>query len=307
MRPNTLAGLSLQRRAVPDPGSGPEAAGVAVGARAAALLRRAAPSWGRCPDGEVRARDAPGGPRGRGARGGARAATSPSWCGCSGRRRQERVPLTVEEVTCAAEGDARRPAVRDVRGVRAARDAAQRGARAAVGRRRPGAGVPAGAARAAARRRQLWCSRRRRRGRGGRFRCPPLVVESCEDHRVASGRRAAGSWRSGGRSRVSSSRPRSGRRSTRDNCTGSCRRRAEQAGVRVVRLHDFRHGCVSVLLGLGVPPRTAMEIAGHSTIEMTMNVYGHVTLGRQAGGAGQARRPVRGGEMTALQSPVAVT
>jgi integrase len=46
----------------------------------------------------------------------------------------------------------------------------------------------------------------------------------------------------------------------------------------VVRLHDFRHGCVSVLLSLGVPPRTAMDIAGHSTIEMTMNVYGHVSL-----------------------------
>ncbi len=50
------------------------------------------------------------------------------------------------------------------------------------------------------------------------------------------------------------------------------------AGVRVVRMHDFRHGCVSVLLGLGVPPRTVMEIAGHSALEMTMNVYAHVTL-----------------------------
>ncbi|PVG82565.1 hypothetical protein DDE18_12775 [Nocardioides gansuensis] len=48
--------------------------------------------------------------------------------------------------------------------------------------------------------------------------------------------------------------------------------------MRVVPLHDFRHGCVSILLALGVPPRTAMEIVGHSTIEMTMNVYGHVTL-----------------------------
>lgn len=34
----------------------------------------------------------------------------------------------------------------------------------------------------------------------------------------------------------------------------------------------------SVLLALGVPPRTTMEIVGHSTIEMTMNVYGHVSL-----------------------------
>lgn len=62
------------------------------------------------------------------------------------------------------------------------------------------------------------------------------------------------------------------------NCTRLVQRACREAGVRAVRLHDFRHGCVSVLLGLGVPPRTAMEIAGHSTIEMTMNVYGHVTL-----------------------------
>jgi integrase len=35
---------------------------------------------------------------------------------------------------------------------------------------------------------------------------------------------------------------------------------------------------VSVLLSLGVPPRTTMDIVGHSTMETTMNVYGHVTL-----------------------------
>jgi integrase len=52
-----------------------------------------------------------------------------------------------------------------------------------------------------------------------------------------------------------------------------------RAGVRVVRLHDLRHGVVSVLLSAGVSPRTVMEIAGHSGLEMTMNVYGHVTLG----------------------------
>jgi integrase len=62
------------------------------------------------------------------------------------------------------------------------------------------------------------------------------------------------------------------------NCTRVVQQACKSAGVRVVRLHDFRHGCVSVLLGLGVPPRTAMDIAGHSTIEMTMNVYGHVSL-----------------------------
>ena len=29
---------------------------------------------------------------------------------------------------------------------------------------------------------------------------------------------------------------------------------------------------------LNTPPRTAMEIVGHTTLEMTMNVYGHVNL-----------------------------
>jgi integrase len=63
-----------------------------------------------------------------------------------------------------------------------------------------------------------------------------------------------------------------------DNCTKIVQAAVKAAGLRHVRLHDFRHGVVSVLLGLGVPPRTVMEIAGHSGLEMTMNVYGHVTL-----------------------------
>ncbi len=62
------------------------------------------------------------------------------------------------------------------------------------------------------------------------------------------------------------------------NCTRIVQAACRTAGVRPVRMHDFRHGAVSVLLGLGVPPRTVMEIAGHSGLEMTMNVYGHVTL-----------------------------
>ncbi|MGI8815060.1 MAG: tyrosine-type recombinase/integrase [Pseudonocardia sp.] len=52
-------------------------------------------------------------------------------------------------------------------------------------------------------------------------------------------------------------------------------------GMRRVRLHDLRHSCVSLLLSLGVNPRVVMEIVGHSAMEMTMNVYGHVTLDTQ--------------------------
>ncbi|RHW25818.1 site-specific integrase [Nocardioides immobilis] len=63
-----------------------------------------------------------------------------------------------------------------------------------------------------------------------------------------------------------------------DNTTKFVKRALKTAGVRDVRMHDFRHGCVSVLLELRVPPRTVMEIVGHASLEMTMNVYGHVSL-----------------------------
>lgn len=52
-------------------------------------------------------------------------------------------------------------------------------------------------------------------------------------------------------------------------------------GLRTLRLHDLRHTCVSLLLAQGVHPRVVMEIVGHSAIEMTMNVYGHVNLDTQ--------------------------
>lgn len=62
------------------------------------------------------------------------------------------------------------------------------------------------------------------------------------------------------------------------NLTRRFNERCEEFGMRRVRLHDLRHTCVSLLLALRVHPRVVMEIVGHSAIEMTMNVYGHVNL-----------------------------
>ncbi len=62
------------------------------------------------------------------------------------------------------------------------------------------------------------------------------------------------------------------------NFTRMFQAQCEAAGVPVVRLHDLRHTCVSLLLSLGVSPRVVMEIAGHTALEMTMNVYGHVDM-----------------------------
>jgi integrase len=54
-----------------------------------------------------------------------------------------------------------------------------------------------------------------------------------------------------------------------------------KAGLRPVRLHDLRHTCASLLLAQRVPPRVVMEVLGHSSLDVTMNIYGHVMLDAQ--------------------------
>jgi integrase len=106
---------------------------------------------------------------------------------------------------------------------------------------------------------------------------PGLVVAALERHRVqqAQERTDLGlAWQEAGHVFTTGI----GTPLDPDNTTKLVKKALKVAGVRDVRMHDFRHGCVSVLLGLGVPPRTVMEIAGHSGLEMTMNVYAHVSL-----------------------------
>jgi integrase len=67
------------------------------------------------------------------------------------------------------------------------------------------------------------------------------------------------------------SRPIEGR-----NLYRSFTRIASSAGIRVVRLHDARHGFATLMAGSGVEPRLLMELMGHSEIGVTMNVYTHV-------------------------------
>ncbi|MFD6362155.1 tyrosine-type recombinase/integrase [Streptomyces roseolus] len=65
------------------------------------------------------------------------------------------------------------------------------------------------------------------------------------------------------------------------NLYRSFTRVAKHAGLRVVRLHDARHGTATLLTAAGVPPRVVMEILGHSQIAVTMNVYTHVVQDTQ--------------------------
>ncbi|WP_171166812.1 site-specific integrase [Streptomyces sp. I05A-00742] len=65
------------------------------------------------------------------------------------------------------------------------------------------------------------------------------------------------------------------------NVYRSFTRVAQGAGLRVVRLHDARHGCATLLTAAGVAPRVVMEILGHSQISITMDVYTHVVQDTQ--------------------------
>lgn len=51
----------------------------------------------------------------------------------------------------------------------------------------------------------------------------------------------------------------------------------KRAGVSAVRLHDGRHTAATLLLEQGVPARVVMQILGHSSSRITLDVYSHVT------------------------------
>ncbi|HXR66978.1 MAG TPA: tyrosine-type recombinase/integrase [Ktedonobacteraceae bacterium] len=48
-----------------------------------------------------------------------------------------------------------------------------------------------------------------------------------------------------------------------------------------MRFHDLRHSAVTILLKMGVPPHVVQEIVGHSNVNITLRVYGHVLPGQQ--------------------------
>jgi integrase len=55
----------------------------------------------------------------------------------------------------------------------------------------------------------------------------------------------------------------------------------------MIRIHDRRHTCASLLLVQGVHPTGVMETLGHSQISLTIDAYPHV-LRRSS-----RRRPVK--------------
>lgn len=57
----------------------------------------------------------------------------------------------------------------------------------------------------------------------------------------------------------------------------------KQAGLPHMRFHDLRHSVVTLLLAMGVDPRSIQEFVGHEDIETTLGIYGHVLPSMQRG------------------------
>ncbi len=64
-----------------------------------------------------------------------------------------------------------------------------------------------------------------------------------------------------------------------------------KAGIREMRLHDIRHTYASLLLSKGESPVYVKEQLGHSSIKMTVDVYGHLIPGSNRGAVNQLDSP----------------
>jgi len=80
-----------------------------------------------------------------------------------------------------------------------------------------------------------------------------------------------------------------------DSVTGMFERLARRAGLPRIRLHDFtRHTAASLLLAAGVNVKAVSERLGHSSAQMTLDVYSHVTPGIQEDAAERLSRAIGG-------------
>jgi len=70
--------------------------------------------------------------------------------------------------------------------------------------------------------------------------------------------------------------PRKGKPISQNSIRNVFKRILTKAGLQNIRLHDIRHTFASQLLSLGVTPVYVKEQLGHSSIKMTVDIYGHL-------------------------------
>ncbi|MFF8896080.1 tyrosine recombinase XerC [Streptomyces lydicus] len=111
---------------------------------------------------------------------------------------------------------------------------------------------------------------------------PPECVTALRAQRaqqIADGKAAGDAWKGHGHGLVFTTKngtpiePRNLNRSFEALCA--------RAEVRRVRFHDLRHTCASLLHEQGADARMIMEVLGHSSIRVTMDIYTFVRLDSQ--------------------------
>jgi integrase len=70
-----------------------------------------------------------------------------------------------------------------------------------------------------------------------------------------------------------------------DSITHAWHKLALRCGLKGVRLHDARHTHASLMLKQGIHPKIVQERLGHSSIQITLDTYSHVTPGLQEAAA----------------------
>lgn len=50
----------------------------------------------------------------------------------------------------------------------------------------------------------------------------------------------------------------------------------KKAGVKQIRIHDFRHSCASFLINLGCQPNVVQKYLGHASLKITLDTYSHL-------------------------------
>jgi len=69
------------------------------------------------------------------------------------------------------------------------------------------------------------------------------------------------------------------------------KRMLTKAGIRCMRLHDIRHTFASLLLSMGESPVYVKEQLGHSSIQMTVDIYGHLIPSSNRGAVNKLDTP----------------
>ncbi len=66
-----------------------------------------------------------------------------------------------------------------------------------------------------------------------------------------------------------------------DGVSGAFERLVRESGLPRIRLHDLRHTAATLMLAGGANPKVVSERLGHSSVQVTMDIYAHVLPGMQ--------------------------